>query len=166
MNNVTAAENKFITFVDRNADIKQIEEKTTQPTPQLDNDLLVNLLVDITPNAEVQLLIDPQAGDKIRGTGYGNLHITYNSVDEGLRILGEYEIESGNYLFTFQNALRKEFKVENGSKIHCNGDPANPTVELKAYYQLTASLKDILDESILNKSNRTTVPVKCILELS
>ncbi|MBP6935037.1 MAG: translocation/assembly module TamB domain-containing protein [Paludibacteraceae bacterium] len=166
MNNATAAENKFITFVDRNADIKQIEEKTTQPTPQLDNDLFVNLLVNITPNAEVQLLLDPQAGDKIRGTGYGNLHITYNSVDDGLRILGEYEIESGNYLFTFQNALRKEFKVENGSKIHWNGDPANPTVELKAYYQLTASLKDILDESILNKSNRTTVPVKCILELS
>jgi hypothetical protein len=168
MGEASAAQNNFITFVDNNTyvviddeETKKNDKKKTQET-----DLTLNLLLDVTPDAEIQLLLNPQAGDMIRATGYGNLQINYSSVGEQFKILGGYEIESGNYLFTFQNALRKEFKVENGGKLNWSGDPANPTIDLKAYYQLTASLKDILDETILNKSNRTTVPVQCILQLS
>ena len=161
----TATENSFITFVDRNAPkIRRLTE--TKTDDDSDNEIIINLMVDITPNAEIQLLVDPQAGDIIKGTGDGDLRIEYNTKQGEFRMYGNYEIEQGSYLFTFQDALRKGFKVKQGSSLNFNGDPTNPTVNINAIYQLNASLLDVLDQSIIESSNRTTVPVQCILNLT
>ena len=164
--NSVATENAFITFVDHSAptttqttNIKPVQKTTG-------NEISLNLMVDVNPNAEVQLLVDMQAGDVIKARGDGNLRMEYNTKNEVFKMYGNYEIEQGSYLFTFQNALRKDFKVTQGGSINWNGDPFNPVVNLKAIYQVNASLLDVLEKSILESSNRTTVPVQCILNLT
>lgn len=169
LNNSSAAQNKFITFVGENEKKKpKIEASTSKKNRKNDNAETatnVRLHLNVTPDADIQLHLNAQSGDMIRATGLGNVQVDYSSVGEKFSMLGDYEIETGSYTFTFQNALRKEFKVESG-RVSWSGVPDNPNIELRAYYQLTASLRDILDESILNKSNRTTVPVQCVLLLS
>jgi len=160
-----ATENAFITFVNHNTPMIT-PTKETKPTTENDNEINLNLKVEVNPNAEIQLLVDLQAGDIIKARGDGNLRMEYNTKNEDFRMYGNYEIEQGSYLFTFQNALRKDFKVTQGGTIDWNGDPFNPVVNLRATYQVNASLLDILDKSILESSNRTTVPVQCILNLT
>ncbi len=160
-----ATENAFITFVDHRAPTTT-KEKEVKPVVESENEISLNLMVDVNPNAEIQLLVDQQAGDVIKARGDGNLRMDYNTKNEEFKMYGNYEIEQGSYLFTFQNALRKDFKVTQGGTINWNGDPFNPTVNLRAIYQVNASLLDVLEKSILESSNRTTVPVQCILNLS
>ncbi len=161
-----ATENAFITYVDRNAPKKPEKANVKPVTTSSDNELFLNLMIDVNPNAEIQLLVDQQAGDIIKARGDGNLRMEYNTKNDEFKMYGNFEIEQGSYLFTFQNALRKDFKVRQGSTIGWNGDPYNPLVSLRAVYQVNASLLDILDKSILESSNRTTVPVQCILNLT
>ena len=160
-----ATENAFITFVDHRAPTTT-KEKEVKPVVESENEISLNLMVDVNPNAEIQLLVDQQAGDVIKARGDGNLRMDYNTKNEEFKMYGNYEIEQGSYLFTFQNALRKDFKVTQGGTINWNGDPFNPTVNLRAIYQVNASLLDVLEKSILESSNRTTVPVQCILNLT
>lgn len=163
-----AAENSFITFVNH--------EKPEAPKTEIDpyaqaaekkqSVLKLNLLAHVTPNAEVQIYIDPKSGDVLKATGEGDLRMEYNDQTDEFKLYGNYEIEQGSYRFSFQEAIRKEFKVKQGGTVAWSGDPVNPQVNIDGYYQLNASLLDILDQSYLQSSNRTTVPVQCLLYLT
>jgi hypothetical protein len=110
----------------------------------------IKMDLDVTPDAEVQLLIDPKAGDVIRGRGSGNLNISLNRLDE-FRILGDYTIDEGEYLFTLQNILNKKFDVESGGKVTFNGDVENAEIDLTADYKnLKTSLYPILPDEKYN----------------
>lgn len=125
-------------------------------------DLELNIDLDVTPEAEVQLLIDPKAGDVIRGRGTGQLNISLNRKKE-FRISGDYIIEEGDYLFTLGNVLNKRFDVENGGKISFNGDVENAEIDLKAKYRnLKTSLYPILGDERYNER----IPVEPQLNLS
>ncbi len=105
--------------------------------------LEINFDLDVTPDAEVQLLIDPKAGDVISGSGEGKLNISLDKKGE-FRIYGDYTIEEGEYLFTLKNILNKRIDVENGGKITFNGDVESADIDLTAKYKnLKASLYPI-----------------------
>ncbi len=92
------------------------------------------------------MLIDPKAGDVIKGRGEGELNINLNRKGE-LKITGDYTIDEGDYLFTLGNILNKRFDVESGGKITFNGDVENAEIDLKASYKnLKTSLSPILGE--------------------
>jgi hypothetical protein len=152
----------FITFVDsKNAD--SITEPKVNPTiPQIKKTGIdLNFDLEITPDAEAQLLIDPKAGDVIKGHGSGNLNISLNRKGE-FKISGDYIIEEGDYLFTLGNILNKSFRVESGGKIIFNGDVDNAEIDIKAIYKLKAPLYEIIPD--LKYKER--IPVECQLNLT
>lgn len=163
-----ATENSFITFVnhDPKPDVKAEIDPFAQPVADKGSELKLNLMVNVTPNAEVQIYVDPKSGDVLKATGDGDIRIEYNDKTDDFKMYGSYEIEQGSYLFSFQEAIRKEFRVKQGGTVDWSGDPTNPRVNIDGYYQLNASLLDILDQSYLESSNRTTVPVQCLLNLT
>jgi hypothetical protein len=124
----------------------------------------VNLQIEVTPNAEMELIVDPKAGDMISGTGNGNLRVEFDTFSD-LKLYGTYTINQGFYLFTLQNLIRKEFKIDQGSTLAWTGNPRNAQVNIRALYPLTASLKDLIDPSQLG-SMRTSIPVNCVLKLT
>jgi len=157
-----AADNSFINFVNKRINTRR--ENTTEKTVASDFNVKINLQIDVTPNAEMQLIVDPKAGDVITGQGNGSLRVEFDSFSD-IKLYGTYIIDNGYYLFTLQNVFRKEFKIDKGGTIAWTGDPFNAQVNIRALYPLTASLKD-LDETLQNETTRTTVPVNCVLKLT
>ena len=129
------------------------------PQPQTGYDLDFDL--EVTPEAEAQLIFDSKVGDVMKGHGSGNLNISLNPSGE-FKITGDYIVEDGDYLFTLGNILNKSFSVENGGKIMFRGDINDAEIDVKAIYKLKASLYPILQD----ENYKDRVPVECQLNLS
>ncbi len=97
----------------------------------------------VTPDADVQIIIDPQLGEIIKGRGTGDLDIRINSSGDFL-MTGDYEIEEGEYLFTLQKLINKRLTIEPGGSIRWDGDPLDATVDIVATYRVRSSLNDLL----------------------
>ena len=127
----------------------------------------ITLSLDIRPNAEAQLVIDPTVGDIIKGTGEGQINMHINPQDDVFEMYGDYTIEKGSYLFTLQSVINKWFDIEPGSTIQWTGDPFDAILNIDAVYRLKASLQPLLEGS-LTGTNRSTraVPVECFIHLT
>jgi hypothetical protein len=159
----TATDNSFINFVNRKVEVRK-EEVVQKPT-QSNFNVKINLQLDVTPDAEMELIVDPKGGDVITGKGNGNLRVEFDTFSD-VKLFGTYTIDNGYYLFTLQNLFRKEFKINQGSTIAWTGDPFNAQVNIKAVYPLpAASLTDLMDKSQLGNM-RSSVPVNCVLKLT
>ena len=156
-----ANENDFITFMNRQ-DTTVVE----RPGPELDNsNVSLTLLLDVTPDADIQLIINPESGDMIAANGNGNLRLEFDS-NNGLKLYGGYTIDRGNYLFTLQNLIRKQFRIDEGSSITWSGNPERARLDIRAIHSLTASLYDLMSTDILSSTDRSSVPVEAILYLT
>ena len=164
IDNYYASENSFIIFQNIN-EITNPQKDNIEEEPSETN-IILDLMLDITPDAHLDMIIDSKAGDMLTGSGSGNLRVTYDINADDMKIYGTVQIEEGKYLFTFQNVLRKEFHVKEGSSLAWTGDPLGANLNINAYYQLTADLAEILDEAILSNTSRTSVPVQCLLNLT
>ncbi len=160
----TASENDFITFVSRTdtAGVAPVNNADTEKSNFIMN-LTMNM--DITPDADIQLIIDPQAGDMLAANGTGNLRLEYDDRSE-MKLYGDYTISKGTYLFTLQELLRKQFKIDQGSTITWSGDPLRAQLDIRAIYSLTASLRDLMDQNILSSTGRSSVPVNTVLNIT
>ena len=165
--NNSAADYDFITFIDRDAPpvapTDSLQETTVEAETPGEAELRMNFALDITPDANIELIMDPIAGDRIKGTASGSLQIQYGNHSD-LRMFGDVNIVEGNYNFSLQQIIRKEFTIQEGSTIQFRGDPLNAHMNINAAYNLTANLSD-LDESIARESARSSVPVNCLLNL-
>lgn len=125
---------------------------------------VMNLKVDVNPNALVTLVMDPVGGDRIVSRGNGNMRLSYNSANEDVHMFGKYTLTRGNYNFTLQDIIIKDFTIADGSSITFNGNPYAAQLDIKASYNVNANLSD-LDESFLQDKelNRTNVPVHAML---
>lgn len=99
----------------------------------------INFEVNLTatPKVFVELIMDETTGDVIRGRGNGNLVITSGTLAP-LRLSGRFNIEEGDYNFTFQSVFNRPFKVRSGANsnnyIEWNGDPYDANINLEATY--------------------------------
>lgn len=159
----TVTDYSFVTFID--SDMPQDPVRTS---PEVYNNMNtgqtgieLNFDLEVTPDAEIQLIFDEKVGDVIKGRGSGNLNIRLDRKGN-LGITGDYIIEDGYYLFTLGNVLNKPFSVENGGKVTFSGDIDNAEIDLKAIYNLKASLFEILQDERYNER----IPVECQILLS
>lgn len=83
----------------------------------------------------VRVILDDLTGDEIKGKGSGTLNI-HTGTNEKLSIRGRYDIEEGDYLFTFQSFFRKPFELRKEAEnyISWNGDPYDATIRFEAMY--------------------------------
>lgn len=170
LNKNTAADYDFITFVDKSKQVAHPDSTATQPKDLLAKpedeegaELRANFLFDITPDAHIELIMDPVADDRIKGKASGSLQIQYGNRSD-LRMYGDVNIVEGNYNFSLQQIIRKDFKIRDGSTINFRGDPLNANMNINAIYNLTANIGD-LDEALAKESSRTNIPVNCIMKL-
>ena len=168
INNNRAGDYDFITFVDKSklsptSDSTAITPIDLANNPEEGAELRMNFMLDITPDANIELIMDPVAGDRIKGNASGSLQIQYGTSSD-LRMYGDVNIVEGNYNFSLQQIIRKDFKIRDGSTISFQGDPFNANMHIDAIYNLTANIGD-LDQSLADESVRASVPVNCVLNL-
>jgi hypothetical protein len=158
-------ENKFVTFVkpiSRDSVLENPLAKKKNEYRVNTNGLMLNFKLDVTPDAELQLIFDKRVGDIIKGRGYGNIDMEINTLGKFL-MYGDFRITQGEYLFTLQNIINKRFTVEENGHIQWNGSPVNADIDLTAVYSLKASLAGYLGGMDGEYSRR--IPVDCKLNM-
>lgn len=140
------------------------ERRTRHATSSASN-MTINVELTATPNAEVQLVIDPTVGDIIKGRGNGTLNMRIVPSSNIFDMYGDYTITEGSYLFTLQNIINKLFVINSGSTIQWTGDPLDARLNINAVYKLKASLQPLLSSTTLDNVTRA-VPVECIINLT
>jgi len=143
---LSVSEYSYISFVDSS----KVKPGDGNPIPsasakQIGMDLNMNL--EVTPDAVIQIIFDSKAGDIMSGKGSSeNLNVTLNKKGD-FGISGDYLIESGTYNFTLGPIINKPFDVESGGRIMFNGNLKDAEIDLKAsYLHLKASLASILGD--------------------
>jgi hypothetical protein len=169
MNGSSAEDYDFILFREPLAGnvpsgVATARENTPHPDSGDETELKINCFLDVTPTAGLELVIDPVSGDKIRGNGSGDIQVQYDS-NTDLSMFGGFTVQSGNYNFSLQQVLHKDFKIREGSRIDFSGNPLDAILNFNALYYMTASVED-LDQSLVKETLRTSVPVNCILNLN
>jgi hypothetical protein len=165
MGNSTATAYDFISFKDRNAPQDTVRHipLPIPPPEEEGTELRMNFTLDVTADANLELIMNPLAGDRIKGYGNGSLQVEYGTKTD-LRMYGIYSILSGDYNFSLQQLIRKDFKIREGSSVSFRGDPRDANLSINAIYNVTANIGD-LDPTLLDESARTNIPVNCVLQL-
>lgn len=162
-------EYSFISYKEKGQPTDTIPKVAATHTPnpiKTDSGMAINMnfYIDATPDAIVELVMDPIGGDILRGSGNGALQFQWDTKSSPL-LFGTYNINRGNYNFTFQRILERRFTIEDGSNVQFRGDPFQATLDVSAVYKVNASLND-LDRNLAQQSGQTTIPVNCILNLT
>lgn len=99
------------------------------------NNIIYDVDVTANPMVTVKVILDELTGDKIEGKGTGTLNI-HSGTSEKMTMRGHFDIEEGNYLFTFQSFFKKPFVIRKGAEnyISWNGDPYAAKIQFEAMY--------------------------------
>lgn len=153
-------ENNFLTFTGQEENYNKEVPLAIQQYDASPSGTSISLNLDITPDAEIQLVFDPKIGDIMHSQGQGNIKIEINPTGN-FNIRGDYVIESGEYLFTLQNLINKKFVLEPGGVISWNGNPTDANIDIKAVYHMKAALYNLLVDQAPEYKKR--IPVDCQL---
>jgi len=98
-------------------------------------DMTVDLDLTVNNNVKIDVILDEMYGDAIRAVGNGRMQIHVGTT-EPLNMRGRYNIDSGSYVFNFQNLIHKPFVLlpEAGNYIVWTGDPFNADLHIDAQY--------------------------------
>lgn len=145
--------------------IKQIAEEINKL--EIEN-VRMNFVLDITPDAYAEIIIDPRTEEGISGRGRGVL--TMNIDTQGnFTLNGTYEITEGMYNFSLYNVVKKQFSIKPGGRITWYGDPYSGIMDISAEYTESVSLQPLLASTVTtdtqSSSSSRRYPVKVLLNL-
>jgi len=161
-----AASNDFIQFVskhpEKHVDINETENLSV-------TGIEMNMNIEATPDAHVQIIFDQRSGEILKGTGSGDLQLKIDKFGN-LSLFGNYIFEDGDYLFTLQSVINKRFTINRGSTLKWDGDPYNANINISATYdKCRASLYDLMGSSFTSSSEsselKKRIPIYCNLFL-
>jgi hypothetical protein len=145
--------------VGNNEFIRFISKDTIKPKVVNNNShFSVDLNLEATSDAEVQLIFDEKSGDVIKARGDGNLNMKINSKGK-FDMFGDYVLSTGDYLFTLENFITKKFEIQKGSNIKWNGNAYKADIDITAIYRQRASVRPIYPAD----SSGKRYPVECRL---
>ncbi|GAA4281805.1 translocation/assembly module TamB domain-containing protein [Gaetbulibacter aestuarii] len=116
--------------------------------------------LDITEDAEVEIIINKDTGHSLKGRGRGGILVEINTNGK-FDMWGDFSVFEGVYNFAYGGLVQKEFTVQPGGTIAWNGDPLDAQINMKAVYKTQANPSPLLD----NPVNRS-IPVELIIELT
>ncbi len=126
--------------------------------------LQLNVLLEVTPNAEVQIIFDEAVGDIITAKGSGEIELGIDTRGE-FSMYGSYRVHEGDYLFTLDNIIDRRFLIREGGRITWDRDPMDANLDLRAYYPVSARLYDLVSHLDTSQVYKRSRPVHCVLRL-
>ena len=138
-----------VRFVNRTVYTEEESQVAAEPTG-------VSLTMDLTVTDEAvgEIIFDEEVGDVLRGSGNGNLQLNIPR-DGELEMFGVYNITEGEYLFTLQKIINKEFSVRPGGTVSWTGDPFAAILDIEADYEnLRAPILPFIQEYLVADVNQ------------
>ncbi|MFY0689441.1 MAG: translocation/assembly module TamB domain-containing protein [Cyclobacteriaceae bacterium] len=142
--------------------VDQSETESVSPKAIQVSGITLEMDVDVTRDAYVEMIFDPVTGDIIRGRGEGNLQFKLNSNGD-FDLFGSIEVKEGAYNWTTSLMMNKEFKIVPGGTINYYGNPYEGILDLDATYRQLAAPADWFGDDA-RLSNRSPVLVVLGLE--
>ncbi len=159
------AQEGIVQFID--ADVapyngqKALKSDSISKAPVKGFNLTADLEVD--PEAELNVVVDPSNGDALKVRGTANLTATMDPSGK-TSLTGRYEIVDGSYNLSVGPLGKKEFKLVKGSTIVWTGDPMSANVNLSALYEVNAAPIDLLNQPDLIEA-KTKLPFQVYLTM-
>ena len=135
--------------------VKQQEIKIENKGLQLDFDL------DVTPEAEITIVIDKENGSYLKGKGTGNLFLQINT-NGNFNMFGDFWVDKGTYRFRYFDLIDKSFDVKQDSYLSWDGNPYQATLSIEAVYKSLKNPFVLLENPTINKK----IPVDVIIKLT
>ncbi|MFA8301053.1 MAG: translocation/assembly module TamB domain-containing protein [Hyphomicrobiales bacterium] len=151
------SENRNIVFIN-SSDTTDVKRTNTVDLTGFN----INVNLNVTPDASVLIYLPLNTGN-IRATGRGDINLGISSNGE-FTIVGDYTIQSGEFAFRLENIISRKFKILEGGRISWAGSPYDANVNIKALYEVKASLAGLgidLDNNTLGRR----ILVDCYLGL-
>jgi len=144
----------YIRFVSEESEEKEEEliRQNSSSKITLDFDL------EITPEAEVTVLVDQLSGTELKGSGTGLLLMRL--IDGEFSMFGDYAVSSGNFNYRFGGLIDKDFDLQPGGTITWQGDPYDAQLNLTALYRLSANPAPLLNSSSYPRPVNTDVSIR------
>lgn len=103
----------------------------------------VSLNIELDRQSEIKIVIDDFAGDHLVLKGGGVLSF---GIDQRgtVNLSGRYEIAEGEYLLTFYDVIRRNFRIRQGSSIIWTGDPLGAEMDITAIYSVRTSARELM----------------------
>ncbi len=146
----------FINFIEKGSTQSFDSERTLQDYQGLE--MAFDLAV--TPDAEVEIVVDQNTGSSLKGTGEGILLIEINTNGK-FNMYGEFVAVTGEYNFKYGGVIDKKFKVRPGGNIIWERDPLAAQLDLEAVYSLNANPAPLLD----NQGYRGRIATEVVVRL-
>lgn len=124
------------------------------------NGLELEFDFDITPNAEVEVILDRNSGHGMKGRGFGSLLFKINTLGR-FNMWGDFQAYEGSYNFKYGGLINKKFDVKKGGTIVWEGDPMRAILNIDAVYKTNANPSALLENNTFNKK----IPVEVIIGL-
>ncbi|GAB3254549.1 translocation/assembly module TamB domain-containing protein [Larkinella harenae] len=147
----TVSQEEVIRFINVSPAHRDSLNKVNEPQVDLSG-IRMDFNLSITPEAYCEIQLDRQTGDIIKAYGTGQLAMRVDTKGD-FTMTGSYEIEKGEYTFTFENVINKRFQMLPNSRITWTGDPYEAMVDVKTAYTQYASLSPILQFYSANSAN-------------
>ncbi|MFI1743189.1 translocation/assembly module TamB domain-containing protein [Thalassobellus sediminis] len=116
--------------------------------------------LDVTQDAEVEIIIDKNTGHSLKGRGVGGLLVEINTTGK-FNMWGDFSVFEGVYNFAYGGLVQKEFIVQPGGTIAWEGDPLKAKIDMLAIYKTQANPSPLLENPI----NRS-IPVELNIALT
>ncbi len=156
---LNVSKNDFIIFIN-NAD----SAKKEQPSYSVSlKGLTMNFDLEVTPDADIQIFL-PYSMGNIRGSGSGEISLGITPHGD-FTINGDYVISDGEFFFTLENLIGREFNIREGSKISWTGSPYDATVDITATYDVKTTLDGLRLQTDSTAVYNTRVQVECVIDL-
>jgi TamB, inner membrane protein subunit of TAM complex len=152
----SVSENSFIHFVTP-------KEKFNEKNGIVDdtkkyNGLELEFDLDITPEAEVEVILDRNTGHGMKGKGFGSLLMKINTLGK-FNMWGDFQAYEGTYNFKYGGLVEKKFDVRKGGSVIWEGNPLRAQLNLEAVYKTDANPAILLG----NSSFKTKIPVEVVI---
>ncbi|WP_255444153.1 translocation/assembly module TamB domain-containing protein [Robiginitalea sp. SC105] len=150
----------FINFVEKDQRRTIEAERTLRDYEGLE----LEFDLDVTPEAEVEIVVDQQTGSSLKGTGAGLLFMEINTNGK-FNMWGDFVVVTGSYNLKYGGVIDKTFRVEPGGTINWDGDPLDAILNMEAVYSLNANPAPLLESAGYTPSIPTEVIVRLTGEL-
>lgn len=140
---------------------KTIEEKQKEIAIDAIEGVTLNINLEVTKDAEAQVVIDEVNGSDIKGSGTGNLRIEINTRGK-FNMFGDYTIDNGIYSLKYGGVINKPFEIQKGGTISWSGNPFEANLNVSAIYRTNANPALLLENFNTNRK----IPVNLITNIS
>ncbi len=153
----TLEQASYIQFVNKSR--RTFKENFSITKPALSG-LLLNFDLDVTRDANLEIVVDQETGSTLKGRGAGNILMEINT-NGAFNMWGDFIAYEGQYLFKNLGIFEKEFALKEGGTIVWEGKPLSAQLNMQAVYDVPGGANPalLLENDSYNKKIPTEVTI-------